>query len=61
MSELIMIPVKTESDVETLRQIRNVCKNFMTRHTDEITYEQQQNWYKNIDKDTNKLYLLHKN
>jgi ribosomal protein S18 acetylase RimI-like enzyme len=60
MSELIMIPVKTESDVETLRQIRNVCKNFMTRHTDEITYEQQQNWYKNIDKDSNKLYLLHK-
>jgi len=60
MSNLIMVPVKTESDVEILRQIRNVCKNFMTRNTDEISYEQQQNWYKNLNKENNKLFLLHK-
>jgi len=60
MSNLVMIPVQTEDDVERLRQIRNVCKNFMTRNTDEISYEQQQNWYKNLNKDDNKLFLLHK-
>lgn len=60
MSNLVMIPVQTEDDVEKLRQIRNVCKNFMTRNTDEISYEQQQNWYKNLNKDDNKLFLLHK-
>jgi len=60
MSNLIMVPVRTESDVEILRQIRNVCKNFMTRNTDEISYEQQQNWYKNLNKENNKLFLLHK-
>jgi ribosomal protein S18 acetylase RimI-like enzyme len=60
MSNLVMVPVRTENDVERLRQIRNVCKDFMTRNTSEISYEQQQNWYKNINKEFNKLYLLHK-
>jgi ribosomal protein S18 acetylase RimI-like enzyme len=60
MSNLIMVPVRTEDEVERLRQIRNICKDFMTRNTSEISYEQQQNWYKNINKETNRLFLLHK-
>ena len=49
MTELIMISVNSENDVENLRKIRNECRNFMTRNTSEISYEQQQNWFKNLD------------
>jgi ribosomal protein S18 acetylase RimI-like enzyme len=31
----------------------------MTRNTSEISEEQQKNWYANIDKEKNKLFLLH--
>jgi GNAT superfamily N-acetyltransferase len=56
---LIMIPVKSKEEVESLRNIRNICRNFMTRNTAEISYEQQQKWYDSIDKNVNKLFLLH--
>lgn len=59
MTELIMISVNSENDVENLRKIRNECRNFMTRNTSEISYEQQQNWFKNLDNTTNKLFLMH--
>lgn len=39
--------VKTPEDVETLRQIRNSGRQWMTRDTSEITSEQQQAWWKN--------------
>jgi ribosomal protein S18 acetylase RimI-like enzyme len=58
-SMLVLKPVETKEDVENLRLMRNVCKNFMTRNTSEISYEQQQQWYQNIDKNNHKLFLLH--
>jgi RimJ/RimL family protein N-acetyltransferase len=38
-------PVKTLEDVEMLRQIRNSGRQWMTRHTDEISPEQQHAWW----------------
>lgn len=57
---VIMKPIHTDSDVEELRRIRNLCKDFMTRNTSMISEEQQKKWYSTLDKDNNKLYLLHK-
>jgi RimJ/RimL family protein N-acetyltransferase len=31
----------------------------MTRNTNEISQEQQKTWYANVDKEKNKLFLLH--
>ena len=55
---LVLKSVVGESEVETLRTIRNECSKFMTRSTEEITREQQIKWYENISDDV-KLYLLH--
>jgi ribosomal protein S18 acetylase RimI-like enzyme len=55
---IILRPIKNEDDVETLRKIRNTCKDFMTRNTTSITSEQQKTWYLNIDKNKNNLYLV---
>jgi len=57
---LVMTVIHTDSDVEELRKIRNLCKDFMTRNTSTISEEQQKKWYSTLDKDNNKLYLLHK-
>lgn len=57
---IVMTTVKSESDVESLRIIRNLCKDFMTRNTSKISKEQQKEWYSSLDLNTNKLYLLHK-
>lgn len=42
--------VTTSSEAEILRVIRNKCRNYMTRSTEEITYEQQQEWFKSAFK-----------
>ena len=61
MSELVVMkPVKNAEEVEELRNIRNECRSFMTRHNQTISPQQQQEWCNKLDKDTNKLYLLHK-
>lgn len=38
--------VTTANEAEILRVIRNQCRTFMTRNTDEISAEQQQEWFK---------------
>lgn len=43
---LVFKRVTTANEAEMLRVIRNQCKDFMTRSTDEITPEQQQEWFK---------------
>ena len=55
---ILLRPIKTLDDIEVLREIRNSCKDFMTRNTSTITREQQQTWYLNIDKEKNNLYLV---
>jgi len=57
---IVLVPVQTSFDAESLRIIRNECRNYMTRSTNLIEKEQQLNWWNNLNKDTNKLYLVHK-
>ena len=42
--------VTSDSDVETLRVIRNSCRNFMTRQTHEIDKDSQMMWWQKLDK-----------
>ena len=51
-------PVTTLDEVEELRKLRNECRLFMTRNTNEISKSEQLDWYNLLDKDNNKLYLL---
>lgn len=59
MNDIILIEIKNENDVESLRLLRNECRSFMTRNIENISYEQQKNWYSNLDKDKNKLFLVY--
>lgn len=47
------------SDAQILREIRNECKDFMTRSTEYITEEQQANWFNGLDRNNIKLYLMY--
>jgi ribosomal protein S18 acetylase RimI-like enzyme len=47
--------VISEIDAEILRNVRNQCREFMTRHSDYITQEQQKEWFK----DAHKKYELY--
>ena len=57
---IILSGVKNDTDVETIRSHRNACREFMTRNTEYITSAQQANWYKKLDKEYNKLFILYK-
>lgn len=41
-------PVQTAAEVETLRLIRNSCREFMTRDRSEITPNQQARWFEHF-------------
>jgi ribosomal protein S18 acetylase RimI-like enzyme len=45
-------------DLEIIRRIRNDCKDFMTNNSDYINRDQQIDWYKNLDKSSNLVYLF---
>jgi len=52
-------PVKTLEEVETLRQIRDSGRQWMTRNTAEITPEQQRAWWLTACRDPNlRLWLF---
>jgi ribosomal protein S18 acetylase RimI-like enzyme len=55
---LVFKRVETHADAESLRLIRNQCRDFMTRTTDYITKEQQEKWFVNA-KDKYSLYLAY--
>ena len=57
MCEIVLKEIN-ESDIEVLRNVRNECKEFMTRNTSFIEAEQQKKWYENLNKIKNKVYLL---
>lgn len=42
--------VDTPDKQETLRQIRNECRTFMTNNTEEISPQQQQEWFAHLDR-----------
>lgn len=46
MIQLVFKRVTTQAEAEILRTIRNECREYMTRNTDYITPEQQQEWFK---------------
>lgn len=50
--------VQTDADVETLRQIRNSGRQWMTRDTHEITPEQQRAWWDALDHAGTKVWLF---
>ena len=58
MTQLVFKRVTTPTEAEMLRVIRNQCKDFMTRTTTEITFEQQQEWFKTAYKKY-ELYLVY--
>lgn len=58
MTQLVFKRVTTTSEAEMLRVIRNQCKDFMTRSTDYITPEQQQEWFKTAYKKY-ELYIVY--
>lgn len=37
--------VRTEADAEAMRQVRNTCRQFLTRNTEEITIADQRKWW----------------
>jgi RimJ/RimL family protein N-acetyltransferase len=51
-------PVTTEQDVEMLRQVRNSGRQWMTRHTDAISPEQQAAWWAQLDHASVKVWLF---
>jgi ribosomal protein S18 acetylase RimI-like enzyme len=57
----MLIPITTLEQVELLRQIRNDCRLFMTRSTNEISKEQQLDWYNLIDRNKMRLFLFYEN
>lgn len=52
---LVFKRVTTPAEAENLRVVRNQCREFMTRSTDYIEPEQQQEWFK----DAHKKYELY--
>ena len=51
-------PVTTDADLETLRQIRNSGRQWMTRNTAEITPEQQRAWWKQFKRISTGVWLF---
>lgn len=58
-TDLILKEITNKEESYILRNIRNECKNFMTRSTEYITIEQQDLWYSNLDRTKNLPYLLY--
>lgn len=50
--------IENDSDLEMLRQIRNSGRQWMTRHTAEISPEQQQAWWAALDHAGTKVWLF---
>ena len=46
MTQIVFKRVTTSAEAEILRTIRNKCREYMTRSTDYITPEQQEEWFK---------------
>lgn len=56
--DLFFLPVNDLEQAQIMREIRNECKDFMTKSTDYITEEQQEKWFNNLDKENIKMFLL---
>lgn len=50
MIQLVFKRVTTSTEAEILREIRNSCREYMTRNSDYISEEQQKEWFKTAHK-----------
>jgi ribosomal protein S18 acetylase RimI-like enzyme len=57
-SRLTSRPASSTEDVETLRLIRNSCREFMTRDQRAITRAGQQAWWQDRDPETVRCYVF---
>lgn len=57
--EIRFIEVLNVSEAQLLRDIRNECKDYMTRNTEYITEDQQVDWFNSLDRDSMKIYLMY--
>lgn len=55
---LVLKKIETLEEALILRNIRNECREFMTRDTSYISEEQQKRWYANLKPDF-KIFLLY--
>jgi ribosomal protein S18 acetylase RimI-like enzyme len=58
LENLCVVEIKTEEDAQILRELRNECRNYMTRNKDYIDAEQQSFWFKNLDRIKVNLFLI---
>lgn len=58
LPEVELVPVTTLEQVETMRLLRNACREWMTRDTSEISQKRQSLWWGMLDKEKTRCYLL---
>jgi ribosomal protein S18 acetylase RimI-like enzyme len=51
-------PIVDIEQAQIMREIRNECRNYMTRDTSFITEEQQEKWFNSLDKQNMKMFLM---
>lgn len=50
--------VEDINEAQMMRVIRNECREYMTRSTELISEEDQVEWFKKLDKDNIKMYIM---
>lgn len=60
-NEYFLLNVDNLNMAESLRLIRNECKEYMTRYNKEISKEQQTKWFLSIDKNKTIPFLFFEN
>jgi ribosomal protein S18 acetylase RimI-like enzyme len=52
-------PIVDIEQAQIMREIRNECRDYMTRDTSFITEEQQEKWFNSLDKQNIKMFLAY--
>lgn len=53
-----LTPVKSIKEVNSLRNVRNACREFMTHYQEYISLDQQLAWFASLDPDRMRPYLF---
>lgn len=56
---IFFMQVDSLKEAQVMREIRNECRDFMTRSTKLITEEEQEVWYNHLDHGSWKLYVMY--
>lgn len=57
--DVIFTEVLTLSDAQIMREIRNNCRDYMTKSSAYISEKQQEFWFKSLDKSRMRMFLMH--